>query len=58
MRGWCWTRYGASAMPSDYTGQPITAAAMVECLAQAKALEKALLAHLRAKHPHLLALDS
>ena len=40
---------------NDYTGQPITPAAVTECLTQAKALHKALLAHLRAKHPDLLA---
>jgi hypothetical protein len=39
---------------NDYTGQPVTAAAVAECLAQAKALEKALRAHLRAQHPQLL----
>jgi hypothetical protein len=39
---------------NDYTGQPITAAAVDECLGQAKALEKALLANLRAQHPQLL----
>ncbi len=39
---------------NDYTGQPITAAAVAECLAQAKALEKTLLAHLRARRPDLL----
>lgn len=39
---------------NDYTGQPITATAVAECLAQAKALEQALLGHLRARHPQLL----
>jgi hypothetical protein len=39
---------------NDYTGQPITPATVAECLGQAKALEKALLAHLRARHPQLL----
>jgi len=39
---------------NDYTGQPISAAAVGECLSQATALEKALLAHLRAKHTSLL----
>lgn len=39
---------------NDYTGQPITAAAVTECLNQAKALDKVLLAHLRAQHRHLL----
>lgn len=34
---------------NDYTGQPITPAAVTECLTQAKALHKALLAHLRAR---------
>lgn len=40
---------------NDYTGQPITPAAVAECLTQAKALQEALLAHLQAKHPDLLA---
>ena len=40
---------------NDYTGQPITPAAVAECLVQAKALNETLLAHLRAKHPDLLA---
>jgi hypothetical protein len=40
---------------NDYTGQPITPAAVAECLTQAKALQKALVAHLQAKHPKLLA---
>jgi hypothetical protein len=39
---------------NDYTGQPITGATVAECLGQAKALEKALLEHLRAQHPQLL----
>lgn len=39
---------------NDYTGQPITAAAVAECLGQARTLERTLLAHLRAKHPELL----
>jgi hypothetical protein len=39
---------------NDYTGQPVTAAVVAECLAQAKALEKALRAHLRTQHPQLL----
>jgi hypothetical protein len=39
---------------NDYTGQPITGATVAECLGQAKALEKALLGHLRAQHPQLL----
>jgi hypothetical protein len=39
---------------NDYTGQPITAAAVAECLAQAKTLEKTLLGHLRDQHPQLL----
>jgi len=43
---------------NDYTGQPITPAAVAECLTQAKALNKTLLAHLRAKHPDLLALQA
>jgi hypothetical protein len=40
---------------NDYTGQPIAASAVAECLAQAKALEQAVLGHLRAKHRRLLA---
>jgi hypothetical protein len=40
---------------NDYTGQPIAASAVAECLAQAKALEQTVLGHLRAKHPRLLA---
>lgn len=40
---------------SDYTGHPITTSAVTECLTHAKALEKRLLAHLRARHPELLA---
>jgi hypothetical protein len=40
---------------SDYTGHPITPAAVAECLAQAKTLNKTLLAHLKANHSHLLA---
>jgi len=39
---------------NDYTGQPITATVVAECLAQAKMLEQALLGHLRAQHPQLL----
>jgi hypothetical protein len=39
---------------NDYTGQPITPAAVAECLGQARALENALLAHLRARYPSLL----
>jgi len=39
---------------SDYTGQPITAAAVAECLAQATKLEQALLGYLRTRHPQLL----
>ncbi|MGY6217544.1 hypothetical protein ACW73L_20500 [Methylolobus aquaticus] len=39
---------------NDYTGHPITPAVVAECLAQAKALHKALLAHLNAKHPDLM----
>lgn len=39
---------------NDYTGQPITAAAVAECLAQARALDKTLREHLRARHPELL----
>lgn len=40
---------------NDYTGQPISETTVAECLSQAHSLEKVLLAHLRAKHPHLLA---
>ena len=40
---------------NDYTGQPITPAAVAECLGQAKALHATLLAHLRARHPALVA---
>jgi hypothetical protein len=39
---------------NDYTGHPITPAVVAECLAQAKALHKALLARLKAKHPELM----
>jgi hypothetical protein len=39
---------------NDYTGQPITATAVAECLTQAKKLEQALLEHLHARHPQLL----
>jgi len=39
---------------NDYTGQPITPAVVVECLAQAKALRKTLLARLSSAHPKLL----
>jgi hypothetical protein len=39
---------------SDYTGQPITAAAVSECIAQANALRAQLHAHLNAKNPALL----
>ena len=39
---------------NDYTGQPITAAAMSECIAQAKGLRVVLQSHLAAKHPELL----
>lgn len=39
---------------NDYTGQPITAAAVAECLTQARALEKILLTNLRARHPEFL----
>ena len=40
---------------NDYTGQPISATAVAECLSQAHSLEKVLLAHLRTRHQHLLA---
>lgn len=39
---------------NDYTGQPITKAAMTECIAQAKALRALLQSHLAAKHAALL----
>jgi hypothetical protein len=39
---------------NDYTGQPITTAAMTECIAQAKALRALLQSHLAAKHAALL----
>jgi hypothetical protein len=39
---------------NDYTGQPITAAAVAECVKQAKALRALTLAQLTAKHPELL----
>ncbi|MEO5772205.1 MAG: DNA-binding protein [Burkholderiaceae bacterium] len=39
---------------NDYTGHPITAATMTECLAQGQALHKRLQDHLRARHPDLL----
>lgn len=39
---------------SDYTGQPITAGAVAECLAQARSLQKLLLVQLRARHPDML----
>jgi hypothetical protein len=39
---------------NDYTGQPITSAAVAECIGQAKALRALVHAHLAAKHPDLL----
>lgn len=39
---------------NDYTGQPMTEAAVAECLAQARSLYEVLLTHLRANHPALL----
>ena len=36
---------------ADYTGQPITAASVAECLKQARVLEKTLVAHLRDSRP-------
>lgn len=39
---------------NDYTGQPITQAAMTECIAQAKVLRALLQSHLAAKHAALL----
>ncbi len=38
---------------SDYTGQPITAAAVAECITQAKALRTLLRSHLMSYHPNL-----
>jgi hypothetical protein len=40
---------------NDYTGQPITPATVAECIVQAQALHKALVAHLRSKYPQLMA---
>lgn len=39
---------------NDYTGQPMTMAAVAECLAQARSLHEVLLTHLRANHSALL----
>jgi hypothetical protein len=39
---------------NDYTGQPVSAAAVAECLAQAKSLTKVLRRHLATRHPGLL----
>jgi len=39
---------------NDYTGQPITSAAVAECIAQAKGLRALVQAHLKAQHPDLL----
>lgn len=39
---------------NDYTGQPITPGVVSECVAQAKALRKLLLARLSSQHPDLL----
>jgi len=39
---------------NDYTGQPISAAAVTECLSQAVSLEKTLRAQLQADHADLL----
>ena len=39
---------------NDYTGQPVTQAAMTECLAQAKGLRFALQTRLAVAHPDLL----
>lgn len=39
---------------SDYTGQPVTAAVVAECLEHGKVLQQALMAHLRANHANLL----
>lgn len=39
---------------NDYTGQPISAAAAAECIAQAKSLRKQLRQQLAAKRPYLL----
>lgn len=39
---------------NDYTGQPIAAAAVTECITQARALDTLLRARLAAKHPEWL----
>jgi len=39
---------------NDYTGQPITPGVVTECLAQARALRKLLMARLSSQHPDLL----
>jgi hypothetical protein len=39
---------------ADYTGQPITAASVAECLKQARMLEKSLVTHLRNSRPDLM----
>ncbi|HET7527794.1 MAG TPA: DNA-binding protein, partial [Burkholderiaceae bacterium] len=39
---------------NDYTGQPITPGVVSECLAQAKALRKLLLARLSSQHAELV----
>lgn len=39
---------------NDYTGHPISAGTVAECLGQAHALQTRLLAHLRSQHPQLL----
>lgn len=42
---------------SDYSGHPIPTSALRECLKQAKALERALSAHLKERHSELLSPD-
>lgn len=39
---------------NDYTGKPITEAAVVECIAQARALRATLQSHLESRHRELL----
>lgn len=39
---------------NDYTGQPITPAAVAECIGQAKGLRALVHAHLKVEHPDLL----
>ena len=42
---------------ADYTGQPITAALVAECLKNARMLERTLVAHLRNGRPDLIGSD-